>query len=158
MAIVVFYEKPGCSGNARQKALLEASGHTVVARSIVAERWTRRNLLGFLESLPVASWFNANAPQVKSGEIVPESFDAFDADTVLGLLLSDPLLIRRPLLEVDGVRHAGFEVERIREWIGLSAEAGEVGCAACHHPSDETARCSGHAGEAPHEPGHTLES
>lgn len=158
MAIVVFYEKPGCSGNARQKALLEASGHTVIAKSIVAERWTRTNLLGFLESLPVPEWFNANAPQVKSGEIVPESFDAFDADTALGLLLTDPLLIRRPLLEVDGVRRAGFEVESIREWIGLSAVAGEVGCAACRHPSDETARCSGHAGEVPHEPGHTLES
>lgn len=29
MAHLVFYEKPGCAGNARQKALLRAAGHTL---------------------------------------------------------------------------------------------------------------------------------
>lgn len=41
MAVVVFYEKPGCSGNAFQKALLEASGHTVVAKDILKTDWMR---------------------------------------------------------------------------------------------------------------------
>ena len=32
MATVTFYEKPGCVTNARQKRMLEAAGHTVVAQ------------------------------------------------------------------------------------------------------------------------------
>ena len=144
MAVVVFYEKPGCSGNARQKALLEASGHTVEARSILTTPWTRMQLRSFLEALPLAQWFNPNAPLVKSGEIVPGDFDEA---TALGLLQADPILIRRPLLEVDGVRRAGFDEAAIRAWIGLSAVSGE---------NLETCRggeqCGGHDGEYAHEP------
>ena len=121
MAIVVFYEKPGCTGNARQKALLEASGHTVVARDILKTDWMRLQLLPFLKSQPVSSWFNRNNPLVKSGAIDPDSFDAADVTTVLSMMIENPLLIRRPLLEVDGICRAGFDVKAIHEWIGLSA-------------------------------------
>jgi hypothetical protein len=34
MAEVIFYEKAGCAGNARQKALLRASGHQLVVRDL----------------------------------------------------------------------------------------------------------------------------
>ena len=64
MAVVVFYEKPGCAGNARQKSLLKASGHTVVAKSILDTRWTRLQLLSFLKLLPMVAWFNRNSPPV----------------------------------------------------------------------------------------------
>ena len=37
MARVIFYEKRGCGGNARQKALLVASGHEVHARDLLTE-------------------------------------------------------------------------------------------------------------------------
>ena len=57
MAVVVFYEKPGCSGNAFQKGLLEASGHTVVAKDILKTDWMRLQLLPFLKTLPVSAWF-----------------------------------------------------------------------------------------------------
>ena len=144
MAVVVFYEKPGCSGNARQKALLEASGHTVEARSILTTPWTRMQLRSFLEALPLAQWFNPNAPLVKSGEIVPSDFDEA---TALGLLQADPILIRRPLLEVDGVRRAGFDEAAIRAWIGLSAVSGE-NLEACRGGE----QCSGHDDEHSHEP------
>src|SRR6266568_821257 len=87
MSVVVFYEKPGCSGNARQKALLEAAGHIVVARNLLRAPWTRRKLLSFLELLPIPQWFNRNAPAVKSGAIVPEELDEV---TALALLQSEP--------------------------------------------------------------------
>ena len=125
MATVVFYEKPGCAGNAYQKSLLEASGHTVLARDILSADWMRLQLLPFLKSLPVSEWFNRNAPLVQSGAIDPDSFDASDVTTVLSMLIENPLLIRRPLLEVDGVCRAGFEVKCIHEWIGLSAAFGD---------------------------------
>lgn len=140
MAVVVFYEKNGCSGNARQKALLEASGHTVVAKSILDTRWTRMQLRSFLELLPIAQWFNANAPMVKNGEIVP---DEFDEETALGLFQADPTLIRRPLLEVDGMRRAGFDASAINAWIGLAGELIEDHPGACQHGADGATRCGG---------------
>ena len=121
MATVVFYEKPGCRGNAHQKGLLEASGHTVIARNILKTDWMRLQLLPFLQSLPVSSWFNRNAPLVKSGAVDPDSFDTADVTTVLSMMIENPILIRRPLLEVDGVCRAGFDAEAIHQWIGLSA-------------------------------------
>ena len=121
MATVIFYEKPGCAGNARQKTVLEASGHTVLTRDILKTAWTRQQLLSFLNPLPISDWFNRNAPLVKNGAINPDSFDAFDVATVLDMLIGNPLLIRRPLLDVDGVRRAGFDIQAIHAWIGLPA-------------------------------------
>lgn len=159
MAVVVFYEKPGCAGNARQKSLLKASGHTVVAKSILDTRWTRLQLLSFLKMLPMVAWFNRNSPRVKSGEVVPEAFDEADATTVLELLQDDPLLIRRPLLDVDGERRAGFEVREISDWIGLSAVASaSADFEVCHHDHEVASRCNGHADGTYHEPSHALES
>jgi nitrogenase-associated protein len=116
MARILFYEKPGCTGNLRQKRLLEAAGHTVLARNLLTEPWTAERLYGFFGARPVAEWFNLNAPKVKSGAVVPE---ALDADSAMALLLAEPLLIRRPLLEANGQRETGFETSRIHAWLGL---------------------------------------
>ena len=147
MTVVVFYEKPGCSGNARQKALLEAAGHTVQARDLLRTPWTRMRLLSFLEPLPVSQWFNRNSPAVKSGEIVPEEIDEA---TALALLQAHPLLIRRPLLEVDGERRVGFEAAAIDAWIGLGGAPLADDLEACRHGTDGH-RCSGHDGDHEHD-------
>ena len=116
MARIVFYEKPGCAGNLRQKRLLEEAGHTVLARNLLTERWTAERLRGFFGARPVPEWFNRNAPRVKSGAVVPE---ALDAEMAMTLLLAEPLLIRRPLLEVGDQRDVGFDPQRIHAWLGL---------------------------------------
>jgi nitrogenase-associated protein len=117
MTHIVFYEKPGCGGNARQRALLEAAGHTLQRRSLLSEPWRRESLLAFLSPLPVDQWFNRAAPRVKSGEVVPETLDA---EAALALLLAEPLLIRRPLMQrPDGQRLVGFEVEAVDRFVGL---------------------------------------
>lgn len=147
MAVVTFFEKPGCSGNARQKQLLEAAGHTVVPRDLFNVKWTRMDLLSFLSGLPVPQWFNRSAVAVKSGEIVPEELDAA---TALALLQADPKLIRRPLLEVDGDRRAGFNAAAIHAWIGLGqlpADDPE----ACRHEAGH--QCKGHEGPEAHQCG-----
>lgn len=116
MAHIEFWEKPGCSGNARQRAWLLAAGHTLSVHDLLTWPWTRETLLAFLAPLPVAEWFNRAAPKVKSGGIRPE---ALDSDTALALLLAEPLLIRRPLMQVDAVRQIGFDPLAIDAWIGL---------------------------------------
>jgi nitrogenase-associated protein len=115
MSTLIFYEKPGCANNARQKRLLRDAGHEVVARDLLREPWTAARLRAFFGELPVAEWFNRAAPRVKSGEIVPERVDA---DTALASMLAEPLLIRRPLMECGGKRVAGFDAERVAAWIG----------------------------------------
>jgi len=116
MAIVIFYEKPGCGGNRRQKALLASSGHQVDARNLLTEPWTASSLLPFLESRPTREWFNASSPRVKSGEI---KSDAVTPEAALAILIADPLLIRRPLMQVGERREAGFDQARVDAWIGL---------------------------------------
>ena len=145
MAVVTFYEKPGCKGNLRQKTLLAAAGHTVQARSLKAEPWTAERLLAFLGALPVADWFNRSAPAVKSGEIVPENLGFEHA---LHLLLENPLLIRRPLMQVGEERMVGFDAAAVNAWIGLhGVTLPEGNIEACVHGPEGHGSC----GSAAHE-------
>jgi nitrogenase-associated protein len=123
MARIIFYEKPGCGNNAKQKALLAAAGHEVIARNLLIEPWTQERLLAFFGERPVADWFNRAAPRVKSGEITPEQLDA---DTALRLMLQDPLLIRRPLIEAEERKEIGFELELIHGWLGLTTTGADL--------------------------------
>ena len=146
MAHLTFYEKPGCSGNARQKALLRTAGHTLDVRDQLSWPWTAETLLAFIAPLPVSEWFNRAAPRIKSGEVVPETLDA---DAALALLLAEPLLIRRPLMQCDERRMVGFDVAQVHAWVGLGAHAPAAdtpleGCAAMtmHGADQHASRCT----------------
>lgn len=115
MATILFYQKPGCGTNARQIRALEAAGHRVIAKSLLTEPWTAERLLAFFGATPVTSWFNPAAPRIKSGELKPAEIDAGAA---IALMLDDPLLIRRPLIDVDGARCAGFDREPVPSLLG----------------------------------------
>lgn len=139
MTQVIFYEKPGCGTNRKQKAMLAAAGHVVDERNLLTEPWTGQRLLGFFGDAPTASWFNPAAPRVKSGEIDPARIDA---DRAIALMLAEPLLIRRPLIEADGQRCAGFDKEPVLSLLGQSdGLAAAQGCSRpagppCPAPSD----------------------
>lgn len=120
MPTVLFYEKPGCLNNTRQKVLLAAAGHTVQARSLLTEKWTSDRLRAFFGDLPVARWFNPASPRVREGEVLPETLSEGEA---LRLMLADPLLIRRPLMEVGTQRRVGFDPGEVERWIGLGSKA-----------------------------------
>ena len=128
MAIVVFYEKPGCANNTRQKVLLAAAGHTVQAKSLLTEKWDAPRLRTFFGALPVAEWFNPSAPRIKSGEVRP---DTLDEAAALELMLADPLLIRRPLMDVDGECRVGFDQDAVDRWIGLASNMPRENLEAC---------------------------
>lgn len=125
MASIMFYEKPGCATNARQKRMLEAAGHMVIAKSLLTEPWTAEALRGFFGSTEVASWFNPAAPRIKSGDILPTKLDAASA---IALMLDDPLLIRRPLVEADGQRCAGFDREPVTLLLGAPVDRDSEAC------------------------------
>jgi hypothetical protein len=97
-------------------------------------------------------------PLVALGEIVPEELDQ---TTALGLLRHNPLLIRRPLLQVGDEKRVGFDAKAINDWIGLSAAFdGEVGDdpESCRQLADGAGQCTGHDGTCCHEPRPALET
>lgn len=116
MATVIFYEKPGCANNTRQKRLLTEAGHQVIAKNILEQPWQAAILRLFFNDLAVRDWFNYSAPAIKYGEIEPDKLDETQA---LPLLCANPLLIRRPLMQVGSDYRAGFDVEKVAAWIGL---------------------------------------
>ncbi len=125
MATVDFYEKTGCINNTRQKALLQASGHRVIAHNLLIEPWIPDQLYLFFRGLPVAQWFNTTARTITTGLVVP---DQLDTETALDLMVLDPGLIRHPLLQVGDQCQVGFDPNVINRWIGLDATVlGETG-------------------------------
>jgi nitrogenase-associated protein len=116
MVRVIFYEKPGCKNNTKQKTLLAAAGHELETYNLLKEPWTPERLRLFFGDRPVVEWFNPTAPRIKSGEVIPEKIDT---ETALALMVNDPLLIRRPLIQVGDHHEVGFDVEKIDSWIGL---------------------------------------
>jgi len=120
MAKIIFWEKPGCQGNARQKEILCASGHELEVRDLLTEPWTEERLALFFGERPVAEWFNPAHPRVKSGEVVPADYGRQEA---LRLMVDEPLFIVRPLMQVGEERLAGFEVAQVHNWIGLALES-----------------------------------
>ncbi len=117
MVKVIFYEKPGCINNTKQKALLKAAGHEVIADNLLKTPWTVSSLRPFFGNRSITEWFNKTAPLVKSGVVVPENLDE---KTALELMIKYPLLIRRPLIQVEDVHQVGFDRDLIDAWIGLS--------------------------------------
>ena len=119
MAIIEFYEKPGCISNARQKQLLQDAGHEVIERNLMAEPWDTETLKRFFGDSPITEWFNPSAKAMKLGLIFPECLTESQA---LRLLAADPALIRRPLLKVGERHEMGFDPDLIKAWIGLDAK------------------------------------
>ena len=117
MATVEFYEKPGCIGNAKQKALLQKAGHHLHVHNLLTETWTPAQLRPFFGDLPIVKWFNPTAPPITAGEINPEHVSA---DQALSLMVRQPILIRRPLLRVEDRCAAGFDLTEVDAWIGLA--------------------------------------
>jgi nitrogenase-associated protein len=116
MATVTFYEKPGCINNTRQKKLLAAAGHQVVAKNLLTEAWQPERLRAFFGVLAVKDWFNVSAPAIKQGEVEPDRLKEQEA---LALMLENPLLIRRPLMQAGDSLMVGFDQQAVDNWIGL---------------------------------------
>lgn len=120
MAMIIFWEKPGCQGNARQKEILLASGHELEVRDLLTEPWSEEGLAQFFGDRPVAEWFNPAHPKVKAGEVDPGNCGREEA---LKLMVTEPLFIVRPLMQVGGERLAGFDVAQVHNWIGLELDS-----------------------------------
>jgi len=136
MKRILFYEKPGCINNTKQKKLLAEAGYQVEARDLLAESWTREMLEPYFAGMAVAQRFNQSAPQVKSGEVDPENLSE---DEAYRLMVDEPLLIRRPLMKIGDHYLVGFEEARVEQVLALT------GGGAMHGDLEACPRTSGHS-------------
>jgi len=119
MATILFYEKPGCMNNARQKTILKRSGHSVEAINLLEYPWTKKELEKYLGETSVADCFNPAAPAIKSGELDTHGLTREEALTIM---IQEPLLIRRPLMKIGNHHLQGFDTAALRNIISLSSD------------------------------------
>lgn len=119
---LVFYEKPGCVGNRQQQAELRSQGIRLQVCDLLSEPWTLSSLRPFFGKTPVSEWFNQSAPAVKCGEV--DILGCSEAQA-LQMMLADPILIRRPLLQLGEVRQSGFVDGPVLAELGVVLRPGE---------------------------------
>lgn len=110
--LVIFYEKPFCAANAKQKQILRNSGCTLIERNLLEHGLDVEDLRSFMENKAVAEWFNPAAPSIKNGLVLPDTLDEAEA---MVLLMSDPILIRRPLMIIGTDKLCGFDAKKVSE-------------------------------------------
>ncbi|HZF70428.1 ArsC/Spx/MgsR family protein [Sulfuricurvum sp.] len=118
--LVVFYEKPFCAANAKQKQILRSSGCILIERNLLEHGLSSDELRTFMGEKRVPEWFNPAAPSIKNGEINPDVLDETEA---LELLMKDPILIRRPLMVIGIEKLCGFDEKRVSEILDRYVEA-----------------------------------
>jgi nitrogenase-associated protein len=121
VATILLYEKTGSRTGNRLRAVLEAAGHEVLACDLASHAWGGAELYAFFVGLPTAQWFDPGSPRVRSGDVVP---DALGEEEAICLLLDDPSLIRRPLLQFADWREVGFDEAAIDRRFGLGRPPG----------------------------------
>jgi len=119
MKVIIFYQKPGCSSNKKQKKILRAAGCTLIERNLMQHGMSPQELSSFFHDRPQHEWFNPNAPQIKTGHINPKNFSREEA---LNLLFMEPILIRRPLMVINNQRVSGFDKAKIETLLNVSLE------------------------------------
>ena len=115
MAQMVFWEKPGCINGGKQKKILTDAGNVLDCNNILEKQWTRDELMRFVSGKSASECMNFTAPAVKKGEIDPASLSL---DQAIDLMIEDPILIKRPLIEVDGTYIQGFTDIRLKDYLG----------------------------------------
>ncbi|MGO9392144.1 hypothetical protein [Rhodoblastus sp.] len=114
MTKIIFYEKPGCAENQKQKNFLAAAGYEIETRDLTAEHWTSAGLRAFFADKPVAEWFDPRAAKIISGEIDPASANP---QAALVMMSVDPNLIRSPLLKYKGRCASGLGAAELEHFL-----------------------------------------
>lgn len=131
MALIHFYEKVGCGNNTKQKDLLIEAGHWLIEHDLLIHDWRGEpeKLRSFFGDKPVVEWFNRAAPIIKHGLLNPADVNAEQA---IDMMIAEPLLIRRPLMESENHRMAGFETSEVEHFLGLAVESDLESCSKKH--------------------------
>lgn len=110
MMEVIFFEKPFCAGNAKQKKLLELYNINYLTKDILTYPWTKELLESFFKNIDKQEIYNPFAPQIKNKEIEVQNLSK---EELIEQMVKTPILIKRPLLIVGEHKVCGFDIEKI---------------------------------------------
>lgn len=116
---VIFYEKTGCAGNKKQKELLIANGVDFEVQSLLETKWDKSSLESFFENLSKENIYNQFAPKIKSGEI---SIDSMTKEQLIYKMIEEPILIKRPLIQINDIKICGFDIAKINKALNLKLD------------------------------------
>lgn len=114
---MIFYEKIGCQGNRKQKEILDSLNIRYETRDILNHPWKKELLEEFFKDKEISECINPFAPKVKSGEIDPKTLTK---EQGILKMLKEPILIKRPLIEVNGEKICGFDTQKLSEVLGIT--------------------------------------
>jgi len=129
MNIVIFYEKPGCTANKKQKKMLRNSGCIVIERNLIQHGMSSDELYSFFENRLIPDWFNPNAPQIKTGNINPNKLSKEEA---MNLLFIEPILIKRPLMIIKNQKLCGFDKQTVEKLLNVFFNTGVSSACSSH--------------------------
>ena len=115
MAFIQFFEKPGCINGEKQKRILIEAGNVLECVNILEHPWSREELAPFFARNEPSLIMNHTAPAIKQGEIVPADLQYAEA---VSLMIENPILIKRPLIRVEGLSIQGFMDARLTPYLG----------------------------------------
>lgn len=114
--MILFYEKPGCAGNKKQQNILKNQGLSFQTKSILDTPWTKESLFAFFKDLDKSQIINPFAPKIKNNELDIENTSK---EELIELMCQEPILIKRPLLEIGEHKLCGFDIDKINEIFDL---------------------------------------
>jgi len=116
---IVFYEKPGCLGNKKQKELLKSNGLEFEVKSILDTKWDKKTLELFFVGLEKNDIVNETAPKIKKGEI---DLNSITKEQLIYKMINDPILIKRPLIIIDDNKICGFDMTKLNDILALQLD------------------------------------
>lgn len=114
--MIQFICHPGCSTCKKARQWLDNRGISYHVRDIRLENPTREELFRWQEmsGMPVKKFFNTSGQLYRSLEL-KERLPGMSEEEQLALLASDGMLVRRPVLVLDGRVLLGFREEEWRK-------------------------------------------
>jgi nitrogenase-associated protein len=109
---IIFYEKTGCAGNQRQKEVLKKNALPFQTKSLLDTPWTKERLEPFFKGLNKSAMINQFAPKIKNKEL---DIEQYTKEELIELMCSEPILIKRPLLQIGKHHICGFDIEKINQ-------------------------------------------
>ena len=110
MIPIIFYEKPGCINNTKQKVKLKEFGFNVICTNLLETNFSKNQLLSFFDGREIKECINKNAPAIKNSELDIENLSD---ENILELMISNPILIKRPLITVGSNKFCGFDINKL---------------------------------------------
>jgi Spx/MgsR family transcriptional regulator len=109
---VTVYGIPNCDTIKKARSWLSDHGIAYTFHNYKSEGIDRQRLEAWCRALGWEAVFNRNGTTFRA--LPDEDKEGLDRKKAVALMQSHPSLIRRPILDIDGVFLAGFDPERYR--------------------------------------------